>query len=154
MELYREYLQSFTGTLEVVANHRELLEINLIAKPSKSRPNHITHIGLKWLQSYFIAKPEPLFLPLKPASTPFLEDVRRAVMQIPFGECRSYKEIAISINRPRAYRAVAMAMKRNPYMIYVPCHRVVGSSGIGGYTPGIEIKRKLLEFERCESISL
>ncbi len=153
MELFRDYFESFIGTLEVVANGEYLLGIGL-SKPQNPNPNIITQNTIAWLESYFKGKPKAMNLPLLEASSPFLQKVRRAVMEIEFGSCRSYKEVAEKIENPKAFRAVAMAMKRNPYMIYVPCHRVIGARGIGGYTPGVEIKKRLLEFEKCESISL
>ncbi|MRI59010.1 MAG: methyltransferase [Epsilonproteobacteria bacterium] len=154
MELYRDYFKSPVGLLEVVADEESILEIGLVKEVSPALTNELTALGMRWLESYFAGKPMALGLPLRPASTPFLEKVREAVMRIDFGECRSYKDIAKIVGSPKAYRAVAMAMKRNPYMIYVPCHRVVGLGGIGGYTPGVEIKKRLLEFEKCESINL
>ena len=154
MGSYREFLESFVGTIEVVADEKWLLGIDLAREPGADRPNTLTRMGVEWLQSYFAGMPADLDLPIRPASTPFLRRVREAVMGIEPGRCLSYKDVAIAVGSPGAYRAVAMAMKRNPYAIYVPCHRVVGSSGIGGYTPGIDIKKKLLEFEKCESINL
>ena len=80
--------------------------------------------------------------------TPFQKKVWEALCQIPYGETRSYKEVAESIGDPRACRAVGMANNKNPVMILVPCHRVVGSDGsLTGYAGGVEIKKTLLEME-------
>lgn len=80
--------------------------------------------------------------------TPFQKKVWEALCQIPYGETRSYKEIAQSIGEPRACRAVGMANNKNPVMILVPCHRVVGSDGsLTGYAGGLDVKRALLEIE-------
>ena len=116
-------------------------------------PNMITALTKEWFEAYFQKRvlPTP---PLQPAKTTFSQKVREAVLEIPFGECKSYSEIAKAIGYPKAYRAVAQALKYNPYMIIVPCHRVISKKGIGGYNGGIEIKKKLLEFEGCESINL
>ena len=70
-------------------------------------------------------------------------------MEIPYGETRSYKQLAERIGRPRACRAVGQAANKNPLPIVIPCHRLVGSNGpLTGYAGGIEIKRRLLELER------
>lgn len=80
--------------------------------------------------------------------TPFQKKVWEALCRIPYGETRSYREVAESIGNPKACRAVGMANNKNPVMIVVPCHRVVGSDGsLTGYAGGVEIKRSLLEME-------
>lgn len=92
-------------------------------------------------------------LPLAPAGTHFQREVWKSLLQIPYGETRSYKDIAISINNPKSYRAVGMANNKNPIMIVIPCHRVIGSNGnLVGYGGGLNIKEILLNIEnknRC-----
>ncbi len=83
-------------------------------------------------------------------STQFQKDVWEAIDRIPFGETRTYKELAISIGRPKAYRAVANACGKNPNPVSTPCHRVISSDGtIGGYSGkgGIKKKKALLKKE-------
>lgn len=80
--------------------------------------------------------------------TEFEKNVYNALLKIPYGEVRTYKEIAKSINHPKAYRAVGNANSKNKIPIIVPCHRVVSNSGIGGYTGGINIKKNLLKIEK------
>jgi O-6-methylguanine DNA methyltransferase len=80
--------------------------------------------------------------------TPFQRDVLEAVAAIPFGEVRTYGQIAEAIGRPRAARAVGEVMRTNPIPVLIPCHRVVRSGGdIGRYTPDPSIKRRLLQLE-------
>lgn len=88
-------------------------------------------------------------LPLDMAGgTPFQRQVWEAIREIPFGETRSYKDIARAVGRPAATRAVGRACGANPLPIIVPCHRVVGAGGkLGGYTGGIHIKETLLQLE-------
>ena len=79
--------------------------------------------------------------------TKFQKRVWKELLKIPFGETRSYKEIAISIGNPKSYRAVANACGKNPYPVTIPCHRAIKSDGsIGGYSAkgGIKRKRMLL----------
>ncbi len=80
--------------------------------------------------------------------TPFQQDVLRELQRIPYGETRSYKDVAIAIGRPKAARAVGMACNRNPICIAIPCHRVVGAnSALVGYVDGVQLKSSLLTLE-------
>lgn len=80
--------------------------------------------------------------------TEFQQSVLQATRKIPFGQTRSYQDVARSIGAPRAYRAVGSALGRNPLPIVIPCHRVVSASGIGGYTGGLHRKLRLMELEK------
>ncbi len=81
--------------------------------------------------------------------TEFEKKVLKEVLKIPLGETCTYKEIAIKIGKPNAYRAVARALKKNPYPLFIPCHRVVYSKkGLGGYSLGRDLKKKLLSLEK------
>lgn len=80
-------------------------------------------------------------------ATDFQRDVWEALVEIPYGEVRTYGDVAISVDRPRASRAVGNANHANPWPIIVPCHRVVSSTGLGGYGGGDEVKRFLLNLE-------
>src|ERR1700722_2764871 len=80
-------------------------------------------------------------------ATDFQRDVWRALVAIPYGEVRSYGEVAESVGRPRASRAVGNANHVNRYPVIIPCHRVVAASGLGGYGGGEEVKRYLLAIE-------
>ena len=86
-------------------------------------------------------------LPLDLRGTPFQVEVWREMLRIPPGRTRSYAEVAKNIGRPTAFRAVAQACGANPVPVVVPCHRVVASSGLGGYTGGIDRKIALLAAE-------
>lgn len=88
-------------------------------------------------------------VPLEPRGTPFQRRVWRALLDIPFGETRSYGQLAAAIGRPSASRAVGAANARNPLAVFVPCHRVIGASGdLTGFAGGREAKRFLLALER------
>ncbi len=81
--------------------------------------------------------------------TEFEKEVLKAVVKIPFGETRTYKWVAEKIKRPRAYRAVANALRKNPYLLVAPCHRVIKSCGdIGGYSQGQAQKKRLIKLEK------
>jgi len=101
------------------------------------------------LDEYFSGKRKVFDLPLNLHGTNFQIDVWKALQTIPFGETRSYGEIAAIIGKPKASRAVGMANNRNPIVIIVPCHRVIGHNGnLTGFGGGLELKRKLLELEQ------
>lgn len=88
-------------------------------------------------------------LPLAAKGTEFQKSVWEALGRIPYGETRSYKQVAEMIGKPAASRAVGMANNKNPILLLTPCHRVVGSDGrLVGYAAGLEVKEKLLELER------
>jgi len=100
------------------------------------------------LREYFAGKRKTFNLPLSYNGTDFQNAVWNALLAIPYGETRSYKEIAEYIGNPRACRAVGMANHRNPLAIIVPCHRVVEhGGGLGGYAGGLDVKRCLLDLE-------
>ncbi|MEI6631845.1 MAG: MGMT family protein [bacterium] len=84
--------------------------------------------------------------------TTFAAKVYRVVLSIPLGEVRTYQWVAKKAGRPRAARAVGQALKRNPYPLFVPCHRVVASNGnLGGYVFGSKKKKAILDLERIIS---
>ena len=106
------------------------------------------HDAEKQLGAYFSGDRLIFDLELKPKGTPFQIAVLDALVQIPYGETRSYQDIAIQIGRPKAVRAVGAANGRNPLPIVIPCHRVIGTNGsLIGFGGGLEAKTFLLELE-------
>lgn len=102
------------------------------------------------LGEYFAGKRRRFDLAIEPSGTPFQREVLAELQRIPYGETRSYAEIAAALGRPRAVRAVGAANGRNPLPIVIPCHRVVGSDGsLTGFGGGLDAKRLLLELEGC-----
>ena len=103
----------------------------------------------KQLDGYFAGRRQRFDLPLSPTGTAFQRQVLEALQAIPYGETRSYKEVADAIGKPRAVRAVGAANARNPIPIIIPCHRVIGSDGsLTGFGGGLAAKRALLALER------
>lgn len=101
------------------------------------------------LAEYFAGARRDFHLPLAPAGTEFQRKVWAALLEIPYGETRSYGEIAAQIGNPKACRAVGMANNRNPLPILIPCHRVIGADGsLVGYGGGLNVKTVLLELEK------
>lgn len=101
------------------------------------------------LGEYFTGQRQNFTLPLDLQGTAFQKRVWNQLSKIPYGETRSYKDIAIKIKNAKATRAVGTANGKNPVCIIVPCHRVIAADGtLGGYSGGLEKKRKLLGIER------
>lgn len=109
-------------------------------------------VAKRYLQQYFARLNDCERPQLKLAGTPFQDRVWNELLSIPFGEVRTYGQIARAIGRPSASRAVGKAIGDNPVSIIVPCHRVIGGSGkLTGYAGGLAIKRWLLDHEACLS---
>lgn len=102
----------------------------------------------KQLHEYFEGKRKNFNLPITFEGTDFQKSVWKALQDIPYGETRTYKEIAVEIGNEKACRAVGMANNKNPITIMVPCHRVIGTNGkLVGYAGGLKTKEYLLEIE-------
>ncbi|MFH8758172.1 methylated-DNA--[protein]-cysteine S-methyltransferase [Streptomyces atroolivaceus] len=101
------------------------------------------------LNAYFAGELTEFDLPLRLEGTPFQRGVWAELVRIPYGETRSYGELAGRLGKPGASRAVGLANGKNPIGIIVPCHRVIGASGsLTGYGGGLDRKQRLLAFER------
>lgn len=113
---------------------------------TENTPLH--RLAAEQLDQYFAGTRRSFDLPLAPEGTAFQLKDWEALQQIPYGTTCSYKDIAEAIGCPKGFRAVGMANNRNPIMIIIPCHRVIGADGsLGGYDGGVHIKKFLLELE-------
>jgi methylated-DNA-[protein]-cysteine S-methyltransferase len=107
------------------------------------------------LTAYFAGTLRIFDLPLDMQGTPFQMSVWQELQRIPYGETRSYQQIAVATGTPQAVRAVGAANGANPVPIVVPCHRVIGSNGkLTGYGGGLPLKKRLLELEGALTMSL
>ena len=105
---------------------------------------------LRELDEYFAGERREFSIPLDLRGTDFQLKCWRALLKIPYGETRTYGDIARAVGHPQAFRAVGMSNNRNPVAIVVPCHRVIASGGsLCGYGGGLDIKRKLLDLEKA-----
>ncbi len=145
------YLDTPLGALRLVAGETGLTHIEFDGQHGRDGEEGINtalNAAVNQLSEYFAGRRTQFDLPLAAAGTLFQQQVWRALVAIPFGEVRSYCEIAESIGRPKAVRAVGAANGRNPLPIVVPCHRVIGSNGsLTGFAGGLEAKRTLLALE-------
>ena len=105
------------------------------------------------MQEYFAGKRRKFQLPVCGKGTDFQEKVWKVLREIPYGETRTYGEIAAAIGHPKASRAVGGACNKNPILIVVPCHRVIGADGkLVGFGCGLDRKKELLKLERIGTI--
>lgn len=105
------------------------------------------------IRRYFDGTLRTFDLPLAPEGSEFARSVWRAVASIPYGELRTYGEIATDVGSPRAAVAVGAANAANPIALIIPCHRVIGAGGdLRGYAYGLDLKRRLLDFEGARSL--
>jgi methylated-DNA-[protein]-cysteine S-methyltransferase len=152
-----KYMPSPVGQLTLVARDGKLTAILW----EKERPNRV-RLGVlqeannspvleeteRQLKEYFAGTRNRFELELDFAGTDFQKKVWQALLTIPFGETRSYSQIAAQIGSPKAVRAVGAANGRNPISIVAPCHRVIGASGgLTGFAGGLEAKQYLLQLE-------
>ena len=159
MSLAYKLIQSPVGKLKLVASDEGLVAI-LWEKdtPHRVRLSELVaddrHPVLmkteRQLREYFAGERKAFSIPLDMRGTRFQKDVWEALLAIPFGETRSYGQLAKQLGNPRATRAVGAANGRNPISIIVPCHRVIGSSGkLTGFAGGLDTKAHLLRLENC-----
>ncbi|WGV98581.1 methylated-DNA--[protein]-cysteine S-methyltransferase [Vibrio sp. YMD68] len=149
------YYQSLLGLLTLQANEKGLLGIWLPVNTTlpqqlgtKDEDHPILKETIQQLEEYFAKKRTQFSVPVAPQGTPFQQQVWQALAEIPFGETRTYQQLAINIDNPKAVRAVGMANGKNPISIIIPCHRVIGKNGkLTGYAGGIDAKKALLELE-------
>jgi len=105
------------------------------------------------LDLYFKGSLKEFKTPVKPEGTDFQKRVYKELLKIPYGTTVSYKELAKRVGSPKAFRAVGNANGKNPIAIIIPCHRVISSDGsIGGYSGGLDKKRKLLKLEGVQDV--
>lgn len=116
---------------------------------SLEKQSRLLQEACRQLDEYFQRKREKFDLPIGYAGTLFQEKVWRELQNIPYGETRSYEDIAVKIGSPKAVRAVGQTNNRNPILLLIPCHRVIHKNGdISGFACGIAAKKYLLDLER------
>jgi voltage-dependent potassium channel beta subunit len=151
-------IDSPVGRLRLRASGEGLTAIEFAARARMAAPSGgdapaqaLLARAVGQLEEYFAGRRRSFDLPLAPAGTAFQRRCWQALAAIPYGETRSYADIAAAIGQPKALRAVGLANHRNPLPIVVPCHRVIGADGsLTGYGGGLEAKRRLLALEQGE----
>jgi methylated-DNA-[protein]-cysteine S-methyltransferase len=164
MTLFYKEMDSPVGRLRLVASANALVAVLW----ERERPNRVKLGEMKFdrrypvlieaerqLTEYFSGARTDFNLPLEPRGSEFQKKVWRALKEIPFGETRSYLELAKAVGSVKAVRAVGAANGKNPLSIVVPCHRVVGTNGsLTGFAGGLQAKAKLLALEARATASM
>ncbi|MDR2800856.1 MAG: methylated-DNA--[protein]-cysteine S-methyltransferase [Desulfovibrio sp.] len=155
------FYDSPAGLLRLVAEDGALTGLSFVredaADMSRAAPvspgSRLLAAACLQLGEYFAGRRRVFDLFLNPRGTDFQREVWDALRAIPFGETRSYAQVAAAVGRPRAFRAVGSANNKNPVGIIIPCHRVIGADGsLVGYAAGLERKRFLLDLEAGSTI--
>lgn len=144
--------ESVIGPLFIADNGDAVTNVEFSAGKIPSGPEEretpLQREVLRQITEYLAGKRTQFDLPLAPSGTPFQLMAWNALLTIPYGETRSYKDMAEAVGNKGAFRAAGLANNRNPIAIIIPCHRVIGSDGkLVGYGGGLDMKKKLLEME-------
>ena len=145
------------GTVRIIERGQHIVQLDLGGKaPFEPLANAVEQEtpllvrAFAQLEEYLAGKRRAFDLPLAPVGTAFQRKVWDALLHIPYGQTRSYRQIAEAVDSPRGFRAVGMANNRNPIAVFIPCHRVIGADGkMVGYGGGVDIKIALLQREGC-----
>ena len=139
--------ETILGNMKITSENGFLRTVDLTDEAKKDSNEAVLLRAKQQMLAYF--QTETAFdLPLKPKGTPFQQKVYEALLKIPYGKTASYGEIAAMIGKPKAARAVGQAVNKNPLMIIVPCHRIIGKDGsLTGFNGGLALKEKLLKIE-------
>lgn len=157
MGLFMEFiLNTEFGLFKIIGTESYIKKIiylkdnKRVAKATNQKLDSLPQIfqnAVLQLKAFFEGQRRDLDFPIEIEGTSFQQNVWNALQKIPYGEVRTYGEIAHSIGNPKSVRAVGGACNKNPLPFIIPCHRVVASNGQGGFALGPEMKRKLLELE-------
>jgi len=146
---YRMHLDTPFGRWCVEASDAGITAIQHYASTRQDFPNTICHVACQQLTEYFQGLRQSFDLPLDLRGTPFQKKVWERLIQVPFGHALSYGALARELGKPSAVRAVAQAVGRNPCLVVVPCHRILGKDGsLTGFSAGLDLKQGLLRLEQ------
>lgn len=145
------WYESAIGTLKIGSEADKITYLGLSDEENQYSAvfSDIARKAIKQLDEYFAGERTSFDIAYDLKGTSFQTGVWEALRSIPYGETRSYAQVARTVGSPKACRAVGLANNKNPLMILVPCHRVIGSDGsLTGYAAGLDIKKKLLDMEK------
>lgn len=149
--MFSKLIKSPVGELTLEANERALTGVYFKSCLVGSDTSAILSLAERQLGEYFAGKRQKFELPLEFKGTDFQKKVWAALLEIPYGQTRSYADIACQVGSPKAVRAVGLANSQNPISIIAACHRVIGSNGkLTGYAGGLQHKKYLLELEHAK----
>lgn len=153
MKYYKD-INTIIGKVRIIEEDGYIIELQINKDFDKNedileKDTNILKNTERQLSEYFSGKRNTFDLKLNPKGTDFMKKVWRELLNIPYGETRTYKEVAEKIGNPKGARAVGMANNKNPIPIIIPCHRVIGKNKkLVGYALGLDMKEFLLNLER------
>lgn len=147
--MYIYTYQTKIGPITIHESNNKITKISINEKNSvNTEESNLTKQTIKEINEYLDHKRTDFTIPLDPQGTDHQIKVWNELKKIPYSETRTYKELATSLGNPNASRAIGSACGKNPIMIIVPCHRVIGTNGkLTGYAGGIGVKEKLIDLE-------
>lgn len=152
----KSYYQSPIGNLEIICENDKLVSLKIVNSmlDNSVESDFLKNVKIQ-LDEYFSQKRKQFDIKISTKGTTFQNSVWQELQKIPYGETKSYSEIASIIEQKNAQRAVGLACNKNPIIIIIPCHRVISKNGnIGGFAYGNSVKQKLLELENCTNSNL
>lgn len=148
---YKKTYKTDIGNITIIEKNKKIINIsykNVYNRDYAVKETPLIKKTIDELNLYIDGKLEKFTIPIELEGTEFQLKVWEALLKIPYGEVRTYKDIAKYIGNEKAYRAVGNANNKNPIAIIVPCHRVIGvGKNIRGYAGGVDVKKKLLKVE-------
>lgn len=148
--IYMSYIVTDFGIIEIRATSRKLLSVLFVDYENKNvTENEITRECAKELLEYFSGSRKKFDIQIPIEGTTFQKDVLNELLNIPYGEVVTYKDIAKRVGNEKAIRAASNIIGRNNLLVLIPCHRVIGSNGkMTGYVAGTKIKERLISLEK------
>lgn len=147
---YKHTYKTIIGNIEIIEEDEHIIGVNFNTESNvEDKETELIEETYRQISEYLERERKTFDIPIKMQGTEFQKKVWKELTKIPYGETRSYKQIAENIGNPKACRAVGMANHNNPIAIIVPCHRVIGTNNkLVGYAGGLAIKEKLLKIEQ------
>jgi len=146
--VYISRIQTLYGEWEICASERGIVSVSAQCSDRPLQENSVSRQAARELQAYFAGQRTTFTVPLDLDGTPFQRAVWQSLLQIPYGNSLSYGQVAEQLGKPKAVRAVGQAIGRNPCLVLVPCHRVLGKDRrLTGFSAGLELKKALLVLE-------
>jgi len=141
------------GLLKIICEKDAVTRLVRVNAPeASSEPCLLADMAFAQISEYLLGQRTQFTFPIAPKGTPFQNRVWAALQTIPYGETRTYGQLAAVLGNPRAARAVGLANRQNPIAIAIPCHRVIGQNGsLTGYAGGLEMKAALLTLEQTHA---
>lgn len=137
------------GILRIIEDDNFIIAVTKVDKVEYQNETVLIHKTIQELNEYFQGRRKSFSIPLKLNGTEFQKSVWNELLKIPYGQTKTYLDVAKALNNPNASRAIGNACNKNPLLILVPCHRVVGTNGsLVGFALGLDVKKELLKLEQ------